>query len=78
MFLPGSGWIEFDPTNGIVGNRGLIRVAVARDPRQALPLTGTWTGAPGSELDMDVSVEIERRDIATSHPDFPVKEPSEC
>ena len=29
--LPGSGWVEFDPTNGIVGNRGLIRVAVARD-----------------------------------------------
>src|SRR5208337_3521591 len=30
VYLPGSGWVEFDPTNGIVGNRDLIRVAVAR------------------------------------------------
>ena len=58
IFLPGSGWIEFDPTNGIVGSRGLIRVAVARDPQQAVPLSGTWTGFPGSFIDMDVSVEI--------------------
>ena len=33
VYLPGAGWVEFDPTNGIVGNRDLIRVAVARDPR---------------------------------------------
>ena len=32
VYLPGAGWVEFDPTNGIVGNRDLIRVAVARDP----------------------------------------------
>jgi len=58
IFLPGSGWVEFDPTNGIVGNKGLIRVAVTRDPYQALPLSGTWRGAPGSFEAMDVSVEI--------------------
>lgn len=58
IFLPGSGWIEFDPTNGIVGSSGLIRVAVARDPYQAVPLSGTWMGFPGSFIDMDVSVEI--------------------
>jgi hypothetical protein len=45
VYLPGAGWVEFDPTNGIVGNRNLIRVAVARDPRQALPLSGTFEGA---------------------------------
>ena len=58
IFLPGSGWIEYDPTNGIVGNRGLVRVAVARDPYQAVPLSGTWTGFPGSDAGMDVSVTI--------------------
>ncbi len=58
IFLPGSGWIEFDPTNGIVGSRGLIRVAVARDPYQAVPLSGTWMGFPDSFIDMEVSVEI--------------------
>ena len=39
VYLPGAGWVEFDPTNGIVGGRNLIRVGVARDPRQAIPLT---------------------------------------
>jgi len=58
IFLPGSGWVEFDPTNGIVGNRGLIRVGVARDPYQAVPLSGTWEGFPDSFLDMTVSVDI--------------------
>jgi transglutaminase-like putative cysteine protease len=59
VYLPGSGWVEFDPTNGIVGNRGLIRVAVARDIYQAVPISGTWCGFPGSFIDMDVRVDIE-------------------
>ena len=42
IYLPGSGWVEFDPTNGIVGNRDLIRVALARDARQASPLHGSY------------------------------------
>ena len=58
IFLPGSGWVEYDPTNGIVGNVGLVRVAVARDPYQAVPLSGTWTGFPASEQGMDVSVSV--------------------
>ena len=58
IYLPGSGWVEFDPTNGIIGNRGLIRVAIARDPYQALPLSGAWTGFPGSAIGMDVTVQI--------------------
>lgn len=58
VFIPGSGWVEFDPTNAIIGNRGLIRVAVARDPYQAVPLSGSFSGFPGSFLDMDVSVHI--------------------
>ena len=57
-YLPGAGWIEFDPTNGIVGNHDLIRVAVARDPRQAVPISGTWTGFPSDNLGMTVEVEV--------------------
>lgn len=66
VYLPGSGWIEFDPTNGIVGNRGLIRVAVARDIYQAVPVSGTWSGAPGCFIDMDVSVSVRVIDPAAS------------
>ena len=58
VYLPGAGWVEFDPTNGIVGNRDLIRVAVSRDPAHALPLQGTWTGAPGDFIAMDVDVSV--------------------
>ncbi len=62
VYLPGSGWVEFDPTNGIVGNRDLIRVAVARDPSHAVPLQGTWTGAPGDYLGMRVEVLVTAAD----------------
>ncbi|MBP0444270.1 transglutaminase family protein [Roseomonas sp. SSH11] len=58
VYLPGAGWVEFDPTNGIVGNRDLIRVAVARDPAQAVPLHGSWKGFPDDALGMDVSVTV--------------------
>jgi transglutaminase-like putative cysteine protease len=58
VYLPGAGWVEFDPTNGIVGNHDLIRVAVVRDPRQAVPVSGTWTGFPSDSLGMTVEVEV--------------------
>jgi transglutaminase-like putative cysteine protease len=58
VYLPGAGWVEFDPTNGIIGNRDLIRIAVARDPRQAVPLSGTWTGEPSDFLEMSVEVNV--------------------
>lgn len=58
VYLPRCGWIEFDPTNGIVGSTDLIRVAVGRDPAQALPLSGTWGGDPKDYLGMDVEVDV--------------------
>jgi transglutaminase-like putative cysteine protease len=58
VYLPGAGWVEFDPTNGIVGSTDLIRVAVVRDPRQAVPVSGTWTGFPSDHLGMTVEVEV--------------------
>ena len=57
-YLPGAGWIDFDPTNSIVGNRNLIRVAVAWAPEQVLPLWGTYEGLPGAFLGMDVDVTV--------------------
>ena len=58
VYLPGAGWVEFDPTNGIVGNRDLIRVAVARDPRQAVPISGTYFGSASDDLGMTVQVNV--------------------
>lgn len=58
VYVPGAGWVELDPTNGIIGNRDLIRVAIARDHRQVLPLHGTWTGFPSDDLGMTVDVTV--------------------
>lgn len=58
VYLPGAGWVDFDPTNSIVGNRNLIRVAVAWDHGHALPLWGTFTGAASAFLGMDVDVSV--------------------
>jgi transglutaminase-like putative cysteine protease len=58
VYLPSAGWIEFDPTNGIVGSRDLIRVAVARDPRQAIPLHGTYLGSPDAFAGMEVNINV--------------------
>jgi transglutaminase-like putative cysteine protease len=57
-YLPGAGWVDFDPTNSIVGNRNLIRVAVAWDQRNALPLWGTFIGPAAAFLGMDVDVSV--------------------
>ncbi len=58
VFLPSCGWVEFDPTNGIVGNTDLIRVAVTRDPGQATPLHGSYQGHADDFLGMDVEVDV--------------------
>ena len=59
VYLPSAGWIEFDPTNGIVGTRDLIRVAVARDPSQAIPLHGTYLGSADAFVGMEVSINVD-------------------
>jgi transglutaminase-like putative cysteine protease len=60
VYLPSCGWVEFDPTNGLVGNRDLVRVAAVRDPKQATPLWGSWQGENGDYLGMEVEVELTR------------------
>ena len=34
VYLPGAGWVEYDPTNGVIAGENLIRVAVTRDARR--------------------------------------------
>jgi len=58
VYLPGAGWVEFDPTNGIIGSERLVRVAVGRDPEQAMPIKGTFTGAAGVGITSVVEVQV--------------------
>jgi len=58
IYLPGAGWVEFDPTNALVGGENLIRVAVARDSWQAAPLVGTFAGTVDDFESMTVDVTV--------------------
>jgi transglutaminase-like putative cysteine protease len=60
VYLPGAGWLHYDPTNRITSGTDLIPVATARHPGQAVPLQGSWTGSAGDYLGMSVNVAIRR------------------
>ena len=57
-YVPGPGWVDFDPSGGVVGNQSLIRVAVVHHPREAIPLQGTWFGTASDHLAMKVTVKV--------------------
>lgn len=61
VFLPGAGWIPFDPTNNLIGGTDLIRVGVARHASFASPVSGTWTGTKDDYFGMTVLVSVKRR-----------------
>ncbi len=58
IFLPGAGWITFDPTNRTVGDFSVIPVAVARDIKQAMPVSGSYTGEADDFIGMAVEVSV--------------------
>jgi transglutaminase-like putative cysteine protease len=58
IYLPGAGWVEFDPTNALVAGENLIRIAVTRDPAQAVPISGTFAGEGAKYLGMEVDVTV--------------------
>ena len=57
VFLPGLGWVEFDPTNGLTESHDLIRVAATRTPEEASPMSGVVLG--GARATMTVSVSVD-------------------
>ena len=58
VFVPGAGWITFDPTNRSVGGFNLIPVAVARDIRQTIPVSGSFVGGTSAFAEMSVEVVV--------------------
>ncbi|RBP03045.1 transglutaminase-like putative cysteine protease [Roseiarcus fermentans] len=58
VFVPGAGWISFDPTNRSVGGANLIPVAVARDLRQAAPVLGSYSGSSDALESLSVEVRV--------------------
>jgi transglutaminase-like putative cysteine protease len=58
VYVPGLDWVDVDPSSGMVGNQNLVRVAVVREPREAIPLQGTWLGIASDHLAMKVAVKV--------------------
>ncbi len=58
IYVPGAGWIAYDPTNGTIGGANLIRVAVTREISQAVPIAGSFVGTPDDYLGMTVDVSV--------------------
>jgi transglutaminase-like putative cysteine protease len=58
IYLPGAGWITFDPTNRKMGGSDLVPVAVGRDIRQVMPVSGSFAGVPSDFLGMTVEVGV--------------------
>jgi transglutaminase-like putative cysteine protease len=58
VFVPGAGWISFDPTNRSLGGANLIPVAVGRRIEQVTPVAGSFFGPGGACLGMMVEVVV--------------------
>ena len=56
--LPGAGWVEYDPTNGLFAGDNLIRVAATRTPEQAITVSGGFVGTIHDALAMEVDVQV--------------------
>ncbi len=69
IYLPGAGWVEFDPTNGLIAGRNLIRVCTARTPEQAVPVACGFIGRPTDFMGMDVDVEVSVRSAGAVIPE---------
>ncbi len=63
IYLPGAGWVQFDPTNALVGGQDLIRVAIARDPRAVSPIAGSFSGHAGTTSEITVEVDVRRVEV---------------
>ncbi|QRF60321.1 transglutaminase family protein [Variovorax sp. UC122_21] len=60
-YLPGAGWVAFDPTNNLMGSGQLIRVGVTRDPAQGAPISGSWYGPAEAYEGLEATVTVTRR-----------------
>lgn len=58
IFVPGPGWIAYDPTNRTIGDANLLPIARARSIHQVVPVAGTFIGVPGDCLGLDVTVDV--------------------
>jgi transglutaminase-like putative cysteine protease len=58
VYLPGAGWVEYDPTNGLLAGANLIRVGVTSEAAHAIPISGSFAGRADDPIGMHVDVSV--------------------
>ncbi|WP_227287837.1 transglutaminase family protein [Boseongicola sp. H5] len=58
IYVPGAGWIAFDPTNRSFGSKNLIPVAAGRDIHRVSPVSGSFSGGSNAIVDLSVHVSV--------------------
>jgi transglutaminase-like putative cysteine protease len=56
VFIPGLGWIDFDPTNNVVPSVGHLTIAWGRDFGDVTPVKGITIGGGEHQLEVEVRV----------------------
>lgn len=67
VFVPGLGWVDYDPTNNVLPANQHVTVAVGRDYSDVVPVKGVIFG--GGSQQLFVSVDMERLDPPSSSAD---------
>ncbi len=63
-FLPGSGWVGYDPTNGCLINEAHVKIGVGRDYDDVPPFRGLRRGGGRETLEVTVKVRHARETVA--------------
>ena len=56
-YVDGLGWVGFDVSNGIAPDDRYVRIAVGRDYRDAMPISGIRLGQAEEQLEVHITVE---------------------
>lgn len=58
VFLPGSGWIGYDPTNATLADERHVKIAVGRDYEDVAPVEGGYRGIGSSRMEVAVDLSL--------------------
>jgi transglutaminase-like putative cysteine protease len=75
VYVPGAGWVEYDPTNGLVAGENLIRVGSTRTPEQAVPVGGGYIGKADDFAGLHVDVTVRVGDDPSAMASEPPRQP---
>ena len=67
VYLPGAGWVGFDPTSGLLAGEGHIPLACTADPGNAAPVIGA-TDVCNTQFDVAMSVTRMHEDPRVTKP----------